>query len=173
MYIPPPPHVLTPNCAGGAALKLAHPKNELRNLFRLMLSFVPVDEDWYGTIYPDIKPLIAKNLIGTPAQHYRNLGYFEGKLPFEPAVDEKWYIETYPDVKTKWVDEGRGRAKDHFIQFGYVEGRLPCEPQLDEAWYVNQYPDALPEIERSKSRSVVEHYLKSGYRRGYLPRRIY
>lgn len=94
-------------------------------IIKLMLSGVPVDEEWYLAQYPDVAKAISEGQVESPRQHFIDNGYFEGRLPFVMSVNEKWYRKEYPDV-AKGIQSGNlATAQDHFVRDGYKEGRLP------------------------------------------------
>ncbi len=96
---------------------------DLRALLQLALADVEVDEAWYLEQYPDVAKGVADGSSVSATEHYRNCGYFEGRLPSEPTVDEEWYRATNADVASG-IRQGKYRnAAEHFIKSGYIEGR--------------------------------------------------
>lgn len=98
-----------------------------RDLLCLALQHVPVDENYYRLLYPDVGEAVDKGLLTSARHHYIEFGYFENRLPFRIEVDEEFYLRSYPDVRAA-VDVGRlPSAQFHFDRLGYNEGRLPRE----------------------------------------------
>jgi hypothetical protein len=106
-------------------LRVATSYENLITMIKLILSGVQVDEDWYLKQYPDVAQAISDGMIGSAKQHFRDNGYFEGRLPFEIKVDDKWYQVEYPDVADSIRRGNESSAQDHFLRNGYKEGRLP------------------------------------------------
>jgi hypothetical protein len=98
---------------------------DLRAVVQLALGSVEVDEEWYLEQYPDVRQGVRDGTSASATEHYRNCGFFEGRLPAEPDVDEEWYKATNADVAAG-IREGRFRdARTHYIRSGYMEGRQP------------------------------------------------
>jgi hypothetical protein len=98
---------------------------DLRAVVQTALVSVEVDEQWYLQQYPDVREGIRDGTSISATEHYRNCGFFEGRLPARPDVDEEWYKATNADVAAG-IREGRYRdATSHYITSGYLEGRQP------------------------------------------------
>jgi hypothetical protein len=69
--------------------------------------------------------MIRSGRFASASDHYVQVGYFEGKLPFEITVDEDWYISRYEHVRNGIALGRATSAKDHFLRIGYGEG---CRP---------------------------------------------
>jgi hypothetical protein len=127
MALPPPIKRLMPTLVieGGYApeSKITCSLKDFRTLLQVALASVTVDEKWYLQQYPDVAAGVTGGTSVSAAEHYRNCGYLEGRLPCEPVVDEPWYLSTNGDVMTS-VREGRYKnGKEHFIKAGYAGGR--------------------------------------------------
>jgi hypothetical protein len=128
MPLPPPPRVLLPtfepdDVSDTVTIRVA----DFRRLVAFALEGVAVDEDWYLAQYPDVGgDAKARRSPGYAIEHYRNHGYLEGRLPYEPEVDEEWYRRTNPDVDAAIRKGTIPNAKFHFIDSGYQEGRKPA-----------------------------------------------
>lgn len=97
----------------------------LRDVIRLLLQGVTVDEQWYLKQYPDIAQAVRDGVVPSGRAHFISDGYFEGRLPFELEVDGAWYAETYPDISEAVARREFASVEEHFRNFGYQEGRLP------------------------------------------------
>jgi len=129
MAIPPSVKQLMPSLVieGGytPSAKVTCNLTDLRAIVHMALAAVEVDEEWYLRQYPDVREGIRDGTSLSATEHYRNCGYFEGRLPSQPDVDEEWYKATNSDVAAG-IREGRFRnATAHYIESGYVEGRQP------------------------------------------------
>jgi hypothetical protein len=103
----------------------------VRSLVELLLSFWPFDEQWYLSTYPDIAEAVRQGEFPSGRDHYRDFGYFEGRLPFKPEVDAEWYAKEYPDVAESIGLGILQSALEHFVAFGYREGRQPMSGPSD------------------------------------------
>lgn len=131
-----------------------------------------VDEEWYLSEYPDVRPIIEAGDLASALDHYSRSGYFEGRFPFRINVDEGWYLATYPDV-AQAVRAGRVvDATAHFFQSGYADGRLPYAMPVDPTWYLAAYPVAALRINKKISSTAAEDFLRYGYRAGFTPFRL-
>jgi hypothetical protein len=98
-----------------------------RDLLRLSLEHVPVDEQYYLRTYPDVGVAVEQGAFTSPRHHYVEFGYFEDRWPFRIVVDEEFYFRLNPDIKAG-VDAGViPSAQFHFERHGFKEGRLPRE----------------------------------------------
>jgi len=98
-----------------------------RDLLRIVLEHVQVDEPYYLRLYPDVAEALEKGLFTSPHHHYVEFGYFEDRLPFRIEVDEEFYFRVYPDIKEGVSAGAIPSAQAHFERNGYKEGRLPRE----------------------------------------------
>jgi hypothetical protein len=98
-----------------------------RDLFRIALERVPVDERYYLRTYPDVGEAVEQGLFTSPRHHYIEFGYFEDRLPFRIKVDEDYYFRSNPDIKESVNSGFVPSAQVHFERYGYKEGRLPRE----------------------------------------------
>lgn len=129
MAVPPSVKQLMPSLVieGGytPSAKATCNLTDLRAIVQMALASVAVNEEWYLRQYPDVREAIRNETSMSATEHYRNCGYFEGRLPEEPDLDEEWYKASNSDVVTG-IREGRYRnAKTHYIESGYLEGRQP------------------------------------------------
>ncbi len=99
----------------------------LRDLLRLALEHVPVDERYYLQTYPDVGKAVESGAFADPRHHYVEFGFFEDRLPFRIEVDEDFYFRANPDVRTSVTAGFIPSAQAHFERSGYKEGRLPRE----------------------------------------------
>lgn len=98
-----------------------------RDLLRLVLEQVRVDERYYVRSYPDVSAALEKGLFTSPRHHYVEFGYFEDRFPFKIEVDEEFYFRSNPDIKANVDARLLPSAQVHFERHGYKEGRLPRE----------------------------------------------
>jgi hypothetical protein len=98
-----------------------------RDLFRIALECVPVDERYYLRTYPDVREAMEDGLFTSPRHHFIEFGYFEDRLPFRIEVDEDYYFRSNPDIKESVNSGFIPSAQVHFERYGYKEGRLPRE----------------------------------------------
>jgi hypothetical protein len=90
---------------------------------RSTIASVDVDEIWYIDTYPDVGEAIRRGTHATASDHFRQLGYYEERLPFCPEVDEEFYLTEYPDVLEACERGDVLNATAHFVASGYREGR--------------------------------------------------
>lgn len=100
---------------------------ELKQVIRLLLRSVPVDETWYRSRYADVAEAIDAGTYRSARHHFVEEGYFEGRLPAAQQIDERWYIRQYDDVAQGLRNGDFASAQEHFVKFGYYEGRAPTE----------------------------------------------
>ena len=112
---------------GGEGSFVVIPYERLKLLLTFFLEAVPVDEEWYKATYADVAEGIAGGTIASAKEHYTRFGYFEGRLPREPAVDEAWYLSVNSDV-AEGIPSGGLAPRDHYREHGYREGRWPVKP---------------------------------------------
>lgn len=94
-------------------------------MIQMFVAGIGVDEDWYLRQYEDVRREIEAGRLESGLQHFNDVGYFEGRLPFEPEIDEAWYLAQYPDV-TESIARGEAEsAAHHFAEHGYQQGRWP------------------------------------------------
>jgi hypothetical protein len=104
----------------------AHVEREVFvSLIKNIIRAVAVDAEWYCRAYPAASEMIRSGRFASASDHYVQVGYFEGKLPFEITVDEDWYISRYKHVRNGIALGRATSAKDHFLRIGYGEG---CRP---------------------------------------------
>ncbi len=99
--------------------------NLLRDLLRLALEQVRVDERYYLRSYPDVGEALQRGAFTSPRHHYVEFGYFEDRLPFKIEVDEEFYFKENPDIRDSVIAGLIPSAQVHFERHGYKEGRLP------------------------------------------------
>ena len=117
--------------------------------------------EWYRAQYPDVAAAGVD-----PAQHFRNHGRAEGRLPCpEPAligglglIDPATVMRTMPDVAASGAD-----LAEHFCHHGWREGRRP-NAYFDPAWYRRTH-DLPTDI------NPLTHYLLLGEPAGLPPSR--
>ena len=107
--------------------KLLLQSDLIRDLLRLALEHVPVDEQYYLNSYPDVGTAVENGSFSSPRHHYITFGYFEDRLPFRIVVDDDFYFRTNPDIKAEVDAGGVPSAQYHFERYGFKEGRLPRE----------------------------------------------
>jgi hypothetical protein len=90
---------------------------------RSLLDEASFDEAWYLAAYADVREAIARGECRSGFEHYREFGYFEGRLPGFKGFDAQRYVTGYPDLAVLPNDQA---AKDHFFVHGYREGRSPA-----------------------------------------------
>src|SRR6185312_15092189 len=106
-------------------LRVSASYDDMITFIRTILSGVEVDEEWYLQTYEDIGEGIREGSVKTAADHFVEIGYFEGRLPFRIEVDEEWYLRQNPDVAESIQRGEIQSAQRHFENDGYREGRLP------------------------------------------------
>lgn len=110
---------------GNSAVNLS--LDEFKEIVKLLLRGVDVDEDWYLSENPDVAQAIKSGGFKSARHHFIEEGYFEGRKPYRFRVNEPWYLTTYPDVAES-IKAGRSLSpQQHFLEHGYSEGRLPSE----------------------------------------------
>lgn len=86
---------------------------------------IAVDEEWYLSEYPDVRAAVQAGQFKSAADHYRNNGFKEKRLPAKPKVDEDYYLRSNADVANA-VRSGQFKSGyEHYIKFGHLEGRKP------------------------------------------------
>ncbi len=116
-------NVIWPLAAGEITLQMGL----FRDLLRLALEFVPVDEQYYLRTYPDVGVAVEQGAFTSPRHHYIEFGYFEDRWPFRIVVDEEFYFRSNPDIKASVNGGLIPSAQVHFERHGFKEGRLPRE----------------------------------------------
>ena len=106
-------------------LRVSVSYDDFIRVIRMMISGVEVDEAWYLKQYEDIALAVTEGSISSAKQHFKDDGYFEGRLPFPMPVSERWYLEQYPDVAESMRKGIVASGEQHFKEDGYREGRLP------------------------------------------------
>lgn len=97
----------------------------LFSILKPLIERIEVDETWYRKQYADVDEAITDGYFESAAEHYKQNGYYEDRMPRNIMVDEKWYLDTYKDVADA-VKAGRlYSASQHFLSTGFKEGRLP------------------------------------------------
>ncbi|MBV9735715.1 MAG: hypothetical protein JO209_07370 [Acidisphaera sp.] len=99
----------------------------IKEVIRLLLRSVPVDEAWYRGRYEDVAAAIKAGMYRSAKHHFVEEGYFEGRLPAAQQIDERWYIRQNQDVAEGLRNGDFASAQEHFLKFGYQEGRAPAE----------------------------------------------
>jgi hypothetical protein len=99
------------------------PRGFLRALIAELVAHSPFDEDWYARHYPDVEAARLAGGISSLQDHYKNVGYFEGRLPAEPAFDPHWYRECYRDLAEVFAASDVEGLRRHFLSSGLYEGR--------------------------------------------------
>lgn len=138
------------------------PRQLLLRLLGLYISLWDFEEEWYLETYPDIRVAVAQGEFLSGWEHFKTVGYFEGRRGNQPIVDTEWYVETYPDIAQAMLEGSVTSAAEHFEQFGYEEGRLPRNPNIHTRWYARRYmPGSDPNnVEES---DAVKNFVRSGY----------
>lgn len=105
----------------------------LRFLLSELARGAPFDAGWYGTQYPDVRE--AGSALGADwlHNHFITQGYFEGRLPQEPALDADWYFRHYADVWAAYSAKLLDTLREHFLSQGWTEGRAGTPQQADVA----------------------------------------
>jgi hypothetical protein len=139
----------------------------LEQLIDLYVSCWDFDEEWYFATYPDVLESVKEGIFPTGWEHFRKVGYFEGRFGTKPSVDADWYVSTYPDIAQAMIDGVVTSALDHYVEHGYAEGRLGENPGVDAKFYAPRY---LPSIAGPDDHSsCTEHFVRYGYQRLALP----
>lgn len=108
------------------------PMEAFYGLIGSLLAFVRVDEGWYVEAYPDIRIAVERGDLRSATEHYRTVGYFEGRLPFETSVNRTYYLGTYSDIREAYLAGEIPQLQQHFILHGYREGRLANDPAAQD-----------------------------------------
>lgn len=106
-------------------IKILVSQQRLRNFVSMLLDFIDVDEAWYLEQYPNVRRSILCGEYASAQEHYREVGYFSGHLPFAIAVDDEWYKNEYGDIRKVAEAGNLPSLEQHFVKFGYSEGRFP------------------------------------------------
>ena len=168
MVIPPAIDALLPSLVRSGTTVTCSIE-DMQRLLYVALTFFTVDEEWYCQQYPDVKTAIAEKKIASATDHYRQTGYWEGRLPFRAEVDDQWYLKQYPDV-LKAIERGQVKdARSHYLGSGYKEGRLARPVTVDQQWYQHAYPKARLRLQRGDSTNPSDDFLRYGYREGLVP----
>lgn len=170
MIAPPSLEVLIPSMKRDAEIVCCN-FDDFRKLIYLALSFFAVDETWYCQNYPDVERAIAEGYVASATDHFRQAGYWEGRIPVRPDVDEQWYLERYPDVSEAIAAGNVESATAHYLSSGHREGRMPRPVPVDQNWYLGSYPRAALRVRRGDSIDALTDYERYGYREGFAPYR--
>jgi len=146
--------------------------DDILEVLRAFLQAIQVNEDWYKDEYKAIADRVQRTPNETPASHFRKLGYFEGRRPFETG----WHGLTEPvpfaELKARLrIIPTRGRlradvARDDLL--GVIKTILAATP-VDPSWYRATYPDAAEAIDAATFPSETFHYAERGYFEGRIP----
>jgi hypothetical protein len=124
-YVVPFKTLLQQNDISDSENSITLSRDQLRHLFQRFLAYVPVDEAWYMSTYPDIAEAIEAGVTKSARDHFVMDGYFEGRKPGPVVVDTEFYLAKYADV-AEGIEYGDiESAQAHFEQHGFTEGRLP------------------------------------------------
>ena len=139
------------------------------DVFRHLVSAAPVDETWYATAYPDAA---ASRLFGSASEHFANLGYFAGWLPYERETAERRYPLSFSAAKRLLTAIPTRRSLvvkiDHASFRTMLRGLLAAVP-VDARWYLETYPDVAAAVAAGKRPSAAHHFAEAGYFEGRLP----
>jgi hypothetical protein len=152
--------------AMGNQQEILVPREILMRLLDLYISCWDFDEEWYLATYPDIADAIKHGQFKSGWNHFRSIGYLEGRLGTQPIVDPDWYISKYSDVAGAMLDGKVTSAAEHYSDFGYSEGRLPHNPGVQARWYAPRY---LNSSAINDETACSDHFVKSGYRKLAVP----
>lgn len=94
----------------------------LKRLISDFLAIVTVDEQWYLEVYPDVAAEVTSGNLVSATAHYREFGYFEGRLPNRRFFDPESYSMANPDVVIAHGTDPSGLF-EHFVKHGYAEAR--------------------------------------------------
>ena len=107
-------------------LRVSFSYENFQEFVKRLIASIPFDEEWYLEMNEDVRTAIENDQLESAAQHFIDIGYFEGRLPYAPEVDEEWYLQEYPDA-AEAVESGElESAMHHFLDRGYREGRSPA-----------------------------------------------
>ena len=111
------------------------------------------DEEYYLTIYPDVKKAVEDGVFSSGLNHYLLWGYTEGRC-FIAGFNDVYYQKCNPDVK-RAVREGYFKCGlDHYLRFGIFEKRL-----VDASRSKNKYEQLI--INSAKRQNVPLKVFKS------------
>ncbi len=167
MHIPPPIQVLISSVEISSDGRVTCSLEEFRNLVRMAVVGIPVDEAWYTDTYKDVAAAISKGTVSSASEHYAHSGYLDGRFPFQPVVEQVWYYENNEDLH-----DSRGEvrsAAQHLQDAGYQEGRVPHRPVIDRVWYSQCYAEAKRQVDEGRFPSLEAHFVEAGYRKGFFP----
>ena len=145
------------------------PKQVLAQLLELYLSCWDFDEDWYLSKYPDVKNAVKSGVVESGRNHFKQVGYFEGRAGAAVAVDADWYLETYPDVAKAVIDGRVTTVHDHYTNYGHAEGRFPRDPKIDLNWYRSRYFSSTSAQKPNSHKDVLEHFVRISYLKFAVP----
>jgi hypothetical protein len=167
----PHPHVVFGDLAERmqkSGREVSVPKDLILKLLGMYISLWDFDEDWYLATYPDVRTAVAQGEFVSGAEHFRLIGYLEGRRGGPHSVDTEWYIQTYPDIAQAMLEGKITSASEHFEEFGYAEGRLPSPPHLNTEWYVKKYM-LRPDWRKVQEKDALLDFVEKGYRNLALP----
>jgi hypothetical protein len=104
------------------------------DIVRELLKPLPMDENFYKAMYPDVAEAIAAGIHRSAKDHFIENGYAEGRLPFLIKIDPDWYAAQNPDLREGLESGEIGSLEEHFIKHGYQEGRWPFDPHPPAEW---------------------------------------
>ena len=107
----------------------------LRHLMTEIARTHRFDAQFYLATYPDVEAAHIAGDITNLHQHYLQSGYFEGRLPHEPAFDPKWYFEHYPDLAGSYSADDKAGLHRHYLDTGMAEGRLGSPLMCGSVWH--------------------------------------
>lgn len=93
----------------------------------------PFDPAWYAGRYPDVEGARLSGQLPSLHQHYYTTGYFEARLPCEPAFDPDLYYSLYEDVSRAFSPADSAGLRHHFTTQGWWEGRVGTPELRHEA----------------------------------------
>jgi hypothetical protein len=107
--------------------KINNSYDDFVDVVKLLLRGAAFDEKWYISTYTDVADAVKNGSFKSGRHHFIEVGYFEGRRPYNFEVDENWYLSNYPDVADGVGKGDITSARHHFNEHGYEEGRLPAE----------------------------------------------
>jgi hypothetical protein len=59
--------------------------SEFTEALRLLIPFIPFDDEWYRRSYPDVAEAVDNHTMSSAHDHFLAYGFFEGRTPAPPA----------------------------------------------------------------------------------------
>lgn len=118
------------------------------------------DENYYMTIYSDVRSAVLSGALTSAWTHYNLYGQKEGRNP-SPYFREADYLAANPDIAAAVASKALPSGFWHFYNWGQREAR-PGVPLFHETWYRQQYADIGNAVTAGAFKSAFEHFVMYG-----------